>query len=131
MLIDWTDEFDQMLDRLDQRVSAGDADAVLTRRLVMLELGMLTDLSAAPTEDSKSLKRVRQSKKHVVWRLAHPYVEGKAVRMIVWFPDDQHVVVALFANDKAQMGDVFYDSVGTRADQAIEKFRKDREVEQR
>lgn len=131
MLIDWTDEFDQMLDRLDERVAVGDADAVLTRRLVMLELGMLADLPEAPTEDSKSIKRVRQSKKHVVWRLAHPYVDGKAVRTIVWFPDDQHAVVALFANDKAQMGDVFYDSVGTRADQAIEKFRKDREAEQR
>jgi hypothetical protein len=28
-------------------------------------------------------------------------------------------VVALFAADKARMGDVFYNSVGTRADTAI------------
>jgi hypothetical protein len=32
-------------------------------------------------------------------------------------------VVALFANDKAQMGDVFYDSVGSRADVAIARYR--------
>jgi hypothetical protein len=30
--------------------------------------------------------------------------------------------VVLFANDKASMGDVFYDSVGTRADQIITAF---------
>ncbi len=28
----------------------------------------------------------------------------------------------LFANDKAQMGDVFYDGVGSRADDAISKW---------
>jgi len=95
----------------------------------MLELGMLVDLESAPIEETKNIKRVRQSKNYLVWRLSHPYLEGKAVRTIIWFPDDEHVVVALFANDKARMGDVFYDSVGPRADQAIEKFRHQREVE--
>ena len=32
------------------------------------------------------------------------------------------VVVALFAADKARMGDVFYNSVGPRADVAIERW---------
>lgn len=31
-------------------------------------------------------------------------------------------VIALFAGDKARMGDIFYDSVGTRADAAIESW---------
>lgn len=31
-------------------------------------------------------------------------------------------MIALFAGDKARMGDVFYDSVGTRADAAIETW---------
>lgn len=48
--------------------------------------------------------------------------------MIVWFPDDGHAVVALFAADKAAMGDVFYDSVGSRADAAINTWI--REVDQ-
>jgi len=52
-------------------------------------------------------------------------VAGAAVRLIVWFPPERpdQVVVALFAGDKAHIGDVFYDSVGTRADAAIVSYR--------
>jgi hypothetical protein len=68
---------------------------------------------------------VRQSGKNEVWRVGHPYVAGAAVRLIVWFPPERpdHVVVALFAGDKARIGDVFYDSVGARADAAIASYR--------
>jgi hypothetical protein len=46
-----------------------------------------------------------------------------AVRIICWFDDESDtVVVALFAGDKAPMGDVFYDSVVSRADQAIDQW---------
>ena len=45
--------------------------------------------------------------------------------LICWFPNDQQVVVALFAGDKARMGDVFYDSVGSRADAAIEQWKRE------
>ncbi|MCL2465755.1 MAG: hypothetical protein FWF02_04935 [Micrococcales bacterium] len=131
MLIDWTDEFEQMLNRLDEQVEAGDADAAFTRRMVMLQLRVLQGLDSEPVEESAELKPVQQSRDHLVWRLSHPYVEGKAVRTIVWFADRDHVVVALFANDKAQMGDVFYSSVGTRADQLIDKYLHQREAEER
>ena len=54
--------------------------------------------------------------------MSHPFHEGFAVRLICWFPPDEGtVVVALFSGDKANMGDVFYDSVGSRADQIIEQ----------
>jgi len=44
-------------------------------------------------------------------RVAHPFHAEVAVRLIVWFPpgDPGTVVVALFAGDKARMGDVFYE----------------------
>ena len=46
-----------------------------------------------------------------------------ALRLVCWFPPDSStVVVALFAADKAQMGDVFYNSVGARADVAIRQW---------
>lgn len=131
MLIDWTDEFEQMLNRLDEQVEAGDADAELTQWLVLHQLGILGGLDREPVEESADLKPVRQSRDHLVWRVSHPYVAGKAVRTIVWFRDREHVVVALFANDKASMGDVFYDSVGIRADQVIEKYLHQREAEER
>ncbi|MCL2849569.1 MAG: hypothetical protein FWE61_05950 [Micrococcales bacterium] len=120
-----------MLNRLDEQVEAGDEDAALSRRIVMFQLGILGGLDGEPVEESVGLKRVRQSRDHLVWRLSHPYVAGKAVRTIVWFPDRGHAVIALFANDKARMGDVFYDSVGTRADQAIEKYLHQKEAEER
>jgi hypothetical protein len=74
------------------------------------------------TDDTPSLKRVRQSRRYQVWRVADPYREGIAVRLIVWFPATDHAVVALFAGDKARMGDVFYDRVGTRADAGTESW---------
>lgn len=84
-------------------------------------LNQLRLLQEAPTEDKPDLKRVSQSKTYTVWRTAHPFDPDIAFRLICWFPPDSPtVVVALFAADKARMGDVFYNSVGTRADAAIE-----------
>jgi len=55
-----------------------------------------------------------------------------AVRVICWFPTGSDVVVvALFAGDKARMGDVFYNSVGPHADVAIERWIKETEGEHR
>ena len=52
--------------------------------------------------------------------------------MICWFPTGSDVVVvALFAGDKARMGDVFYNSVGPHADVAIERWIKETEGEHR
>ncbi|WP_099020936.1 hypothetical protein [Mycolicibacterium palauense] len=120
MLIDWSGEFDAYLTRLEQSELADDQ-----RRLDLLyaELEVLADLDGAPAEDTATLKRVRQSRRYPVWRVAHPFVSGFAVRLIVWFPSEREVVVALFSADKANMGDVFYDSVGTRADAAIDSWK--------
>lgn len=122
MLIDWTDEFDRWFTRLEERVDAGDDEARKIYALVRFQLTLLQDLDGPPPQESKMLKEVRQSKQYPVWRLSHPYREGLAVRTIVWFADDDTAVVALFANNKAQMGDIFYSSVGSRADQAIENY---------
>ena len=123
VLIDWTAEFESWFDALEDRAGT-DPDAGQVYRLVLRQLEYLAELTAAPSQDTVTLKRVRQSRTHTVWRLAHPYRPGVAVRTIVWFPDDIHAVIALFANNKAQMGDVFYSTVGTRADQAIDRYRR-------
>lgn len=69
----------------------------------------LTDLAALeepPSVDLPGLKRVRQSRRYPVWRTSHLFDEGVAVRVICWFPPNTDVVVvALFAGDKAQMGE--------------------------
>lgn len=128
MNIDWSREFDRQLDRLEADASERGQRVY---RLLTIMLKQLRDLNAAPTEDTAMIKRVRQSRRHSVWRVSHPYREGIALRLIVWFPpEDGQVVVALSAGEKASMGDVFYDSVGSRADQIIERWLEDTEEEQ-
>lgn len=129
MLTDWSGEFETWLNRLDERATRGDATAITRLQLVTAQLDYLEDLQEAPQEDTFTLKRVRQSRNNTVWRVSHPYVPGIAVRLIVWFPPDRpdEVVVGLFAGDKANMGDVFYGSVGPRADAAISTYRMTRE----
>lgn len=124
MLLDWTGEFDAWLDRLTERADRGEHIAVRTLTLVTAELEVLQELDGEPDEDTATLKRVRQSRRNQVWRVAHAYEQDVAVRLIAWFPPEKSntVVVALFAGDKARMGDVFYDSVGTRADAAIASY---------
>jgi len=103
---------------------AGDERALEQLALVEAELEVLQDLQAAPQWDTPTLKPVAQSRHYPVWRVAHPFVDGAAMRLIVWFPPKRpgEVVIVLFGADKAQMGDVFYNSVGPRADAAIESY---------
>jgi hypothetical protein len=124
VLIDWTGEFDRWYDQLIERAEAGDERSVGQLALVDAELGVLQDLQVAPEVSTPTLRRVSQSRRFQVWRLAHPFVRGVAVRLIVWFPPDRpgRAVVVLFGADKAQMGDAFYDSVGPRADAAIDSY---------
>ena len=130
VLIDWTDDFDSMLNELEARAAAGDQTATVTLELIWAELEFLQELPNEPEDDTRTLRRVRQSKNHPLWRLSHPYRQGFAVRTVVWFPAIGTVVLALFANNKARMGDVFYDSVGSRADQIIDQWIRERKADQ-
>jgi hypothetical protein len=121
MILYWPDSFNEQLDRLEEAADSGDERAIAVLDYTIAAMGFLRNLSAPPTEDSLRLKEVRQSRKHRIWRVAHPYHPGIAVRLICWFPPGEDTaVVALFSGDKANMGDVFYDSVGSRADQIID-----------
>lgn len=124
VLIDWTGEFDRWYEQLIERALAGDGRSLEQLALVDAELGVLQDLQAVPEASTPTLRRVSQSRRYQVWRLAHPFVRGVAIRLIVWFPPDRPggVVVVLFGADKARMGDVFYDSVGLRADAVIDSY---------
>jgi hypothetical protein len=122
MLIDWSSEFDRWLTELERRAADGQSRAEEQLDLVTAQLEYLQDLKEPPADDTPTLKRVRQSRTHEVWRLSHPFRNGVAIRLIVWFPVDAPPVIVLFGNDKAQMGDVFYNSVGSRADQVIAAY---------
>jgi hypothetical protein len=116
-------EFDAWLRRVQQKSREGNAYYRRQLELVAAALRMLRDLKAAPEEDTAGLKRVAQSRQHQVWRTSHPFEEGIAVRLICWFPPKtDEVVVALFAGEKARIGDVWYSTVGRRADLVIEQW---------
>jgi hypothetical protein len=122
VLIDWSSAFDGWLTELERRAAEGHGRASEQLDLVNAMLEYLQDLKDPPTDETPTLKRVRQSRNYQVWRVSHPFRDGIAIRLIVWFPPDAPPVIVLFGNDKAQMGDVFYNSVGSRADQVIAAY---------
>lgn len=103
---------------------------LLTRAAALL--AHLRDLHTEPTEESATLKRVRQARRHQIWRVAHPYDPAVAVRVLCWFPDDHTAVVALVGGDKAPIGDIWYDSATPRAEAAVDQWlREHKEPEER
>ena len=91
-------------------------------------LDQLRNLPESPTRDSETatLRWVRQWRRYQLWRVSHAYDPEVAVRLICWFPPNTGtVVVALFAVDKARLGDVFYDGVAARADPLIDQWKRE------
>ncbi|TDU82191.1 hypothetical protein EV138_7079 [Kribbella voronezhensis] len=128
MQIDWPAEFGTWLDGVERRADKGDARAQQVLIRVTAALKRLQDLKEPPTRQTETatLRWIRQSRRYPLWRVSHPYREGIAIRLICWFPPDSDiVVVALFAGDKARIGDVFYNSVGARADGVIDQWKRE------
>ena len=124
MIIDWPTSFGEHLDQLEARAAAGEEYAQLRLDRLYAELQVLQELTTEPQQDTAVLKRVHQSGRHQVWRVAHPFHPRVAVRLIVWFPPEERdrIVVALFAGEKASMGDAFYNSVAPRTDATIAQW---------
>ena len=97
-------------------------------------LDQLRNLPEPPRRESETatLRWVRQSRRHPLWRVSHAYHPQAAVRLICWFPSDTGtVVVALFAADKARLGDVFYDGVAARADPLVDQWKRETAYEEK
>jgi hypothetical protein len=65
MQIDWPRDFGDQLDRLE---SDGSERGRKRIALLAFMLKRLRDLDAAPVEETAMIKRVRQSRRHRVWR---------------------------------------------------------------
>ena len=85
-------------------------------------LAALRRLPEKPVRESATFKRVRQARRHELWRAAHPFDPQVAVRIICWFPDLQTIVVALVGGDKRVIGDIWYDSATVRAEAAVDQW---------
>ena len=114
MLVDWSPEFDQWLGHVEAQ-----GGRVLEIATALLQA--LMELQQKPDE-SATFRRVRQAKRHKLWRVAHPYDPETAVRIICWFPSDETVVVALVGFDKKVIGDVFYTSAAARGEALVDQW---------
>jgi hypothetical protein len=126
--IDWPVEFGRWLDRLEDEAHSGDRRSRLILTFTARALDQLRNLAEAPTEatETATLRFVRQSRRYQLWRVSHAYHPEVAVRLICWFPPKaDRAVVALFATDKAKLGDVFYDGVAVRADPMIDQWKRE------
>ncbi len=115
MIVDWPEEFDRWLTNMEKKGGHQLEVAVALLRA-------LNDLSGKPTDESATFKRVRQARRHELWRVAHPFDPDVAVRIICWFPTDQTVVVALVGFDKKTIGDVFYASAAVRGEALVDAW---------
>jgi hypothetical protein len=132
--IDWPTEFGRWLDRLEEQVESGDERSRLLMTFTARALDQLRKLTDPPTDDTEiaTLRRVRQSRRYELWRVSHAYHPLVAVRLICWFPPGAGtVVVALYATDKAKLGDVFYNGVAARADPMIDQWKRETAYEEK
>jgi hypothetical protein len=132
--IDWPTGFGVWLDRLETDARRGDQRARVTLVFVARALDQLRNLPEPPGKENETatLRWVRQSHRYPLWRVSHAYHPQVAVRLICWFPPETGtVVVALFAVDKAKLGDVFYDGVAARADPLIDQWKRETAYEEK
>lgn len=134
MDIDWPTEFGRWLDRLEEDARSGNERSRLILAFAARALDQLRSLPGPPgaNDETATLRQVRQSRRYQLWRVSHAFHPEVAVRLICWFPPDTgKVVVALFAADKAKLGDVFYDGVAARADPMIDQWKRETEYEEK
>jgi hypothetical protein len=132
--IDWPAEFGRWLDRIEEAARSGDKRSRVILAFTVRALDQLRNLAEPPgdADETATLRRVRQSRRYPLWRVSHAYHPEAAVRLICWFPPEASmVVVALFAGEKAKLGDVFYDGVAARADPMIEQWMRETGYEEK
>jgi hypothetical protein len=115
VIVDWTDEFDRWLTHAEEQ-----GGRLLAAATALLQ--ELNELPARPEEESATFKRVRQARRHELWRVAHPFDSAVAVRIICWFPANDQVVLALVGFDKKSIGDVFYASAAARGEALVDAW---------
>jgi hypothetical protein len=120
--ITWPDSFAARVAELQKGVAEG--DRLARKRLAALRalLEALRELPAKPEEESATFKRVRQARRHELWRAGHPFDPDVAVRIIVWFPTDGEVFLALLSFDKAKLGDVWYDRAAVEGQALVDQW---------
>ncbi len=116
MRVDWTRESDSFLSELEEEE---DGERI---KLLAAMLKRLVDLPGVPTGETDAIKRVKQARRHNVWRVSHPHRADTAIRVLVWFTPQGTAVVAVVGFDKHPLGDLRYDSATRRAEAIIDQL---------
>jgi len=66
-------DFDRQAGALVEDAKASKPGALARAKRLQDEFNFLRNLTAIPTEETATLKRVRQSGRFPVWRVSHPY----------------------------------------------------------
>jgi hypothetical protein len=125
MEVEWGSEFERVLRRVEKGAKSGDPVARIKYDHLRALLDELAQLSGRPEAESRTFKRVRQARRYELWRVAHPYHPTVAVRIIVWFPSQGRAVLALFAFDKAKLGDIWYDRATRESEANVDQWRRE------
>jgi hypothetical protein len=125
MQVEWGREFERTRRRVREDASCGDPVARIRYEYLVALLGELENLHHRPSSESPTFKLVRQARRYELWRVAHAYHPNVAVRIIVWFPSDEKAVLALFAFDKAKLGDIWYDRATRESEANLDQWHRE------
>lgn len=87
----------------------------------------LLELRGEPDEETATLKRVVQAKRHPLWRVRHPYRRNLALRIICFFPDAETVVLAVMGFNKHPIGDTWYARAATEGQAIVDQYRREQQ----
>ncbi|MGY1726160.1 hypothetical protein ACI79J_04250 [Geodermatophilus sp. SYSU D01062] len=82
----------------------------------------LRQMKGPPGEETATLKRVMQARRHPLWRVRHPYRENLALRIICYFPNNETVVLALLGFNKHPIGDIWYDRAAKEGEAMVDHY---------
>ena len=101
-------------------------------RLVNQLRRALTRLEERPTEPTAHLTPVVQATRHNIWRIRHPHQDGYAVRLLLWFADDNdEEIVIVFAGNKHPSHELWYDRAVREAEAAVDQLIRQKPTSQK
>lgn len=71
MEVEWGSEFENAIKRAEREAIAGEGDAIERFAQLHRLLDSLRRLESKPSSESPKYKRVRQSRRYELWRVAH------------------------------------------------------------
>lgn len=134
MIVDAPAEFWDWLATLADAATQGNRQAQSRHDLALALLSDLYDLRAVPDRDAETahFARVRESKRHPIWRISAQVQPDPWVRLLCAFPSGTGAAVIVCpTGDQSRIGDPFYRPIAGRTDALVEHWMRDRAAGER